>query len=511
MNFPAKNLAVHSTFCSNPSCNDTFDLDKAKAEIQKSGIVYADCDEVIFQGYSCPNPNCLGLKFVCCDRNNPVFDLWDFIITPNSEHFANVVEQINLLEQIDDQHEFLKFKIIPAWDDETVSVQDLLKSYPDGMLDILISSGTPYFMNQIEFNERLQSEIETGKIQLRRLYPDTPKFRNLLTILAPNRITEIVDIGAFRAEGDSPGEFLEKNDAWQSLLEKASGQALNEAVIGLLKDKGIAKLDKNEVENLIQRELYFLRRSRTDQLRSQADKVGFEKTIWKSFKKAFNDILCVICTELALAPKRQELVEWVNKAEKGKALFVDAPMGLGKTYSIVEALADNPELSAVIFMPTKRLCEEIIRRLKGKIAANKGLDYWEIYHNLDNRRFLESEVYYADGINPEECPHFEEIINRYRYNWIKKRDICGKCKKSQQCRFILHDERAPLSRIVVATHYKYDHFYRQSDIRKWYKDGDFKRDENGDIINGEDDKPIKLDGVERNFFIVDEDIVLSQC
>jgi hypothetical protein len=80
MTLPAQNFASPSTFCSNPNCNEPFDLDKATAEIQKSGIIYADCDEVIFQGYKCPNPNCQGLWFVSCDRNNPVFDLRGFII-----------------------------------------------------------------------------------------------------------------------------------------------------------------------------------------------------------------------------------------------------------------------------------------------------------------------------------------------------------------------------------------------------------------------------------------------
>jgi hypothetical protein len=511
MTLAASNMETYSTFCSNPNCDEPFDLDKAKAEIIESGVVYADCRDAIFQGYKCPDNNCPGIRFIKCARNNPVFDLRGFIIAPNSEHFPNVAEQIYLAEQSDNHHEFLKFKIIPAWDDETVSIRDLQQSFPEGMLDIAISSGTPYFMNQIEFQERRQSEIETGTIQLRRLYPDTPRFRNLLTILAPNRITEMVDVGAFRAEGDSAKEFQEKNNAWRALLEEGGGKGLNEAVIELLRDKGVADLDENQVETLIVRELSNYHRKGAQLLQEQATQVGFEKTIWKSFESAFNDILHSVCTELALVPTRQELIGWVNKAEKGKALFVDAPMGLGKTYSIVEALADNLELSAVIFMPTKKLCEEIIRRLKGRIAANKGIDYWEIYQNLNNRKFLESDVYYADGINPEECPHYWEIIQRYRQNWIRRRDLCVKCQIERGCRFNSHWIEAPLSRIVVATHYKYNNFYRQSGIRKWYKDGYFKRDENGDIINSEDDQPIKLDSVERNFFIVDEDIVLSQC
>ena len=41
MNLPAQNIETYSTFCSNPNCNESFDLDKATAEIQKSGIVTA--------------------------------------------------------------------------------------------------------------------------------------------------------------------------------------------------------------------------------------------------------------------------------------------------------------------------------------------------------------------------------------------------------------------------------------------------------------------------------------
>ena len=509
--------------CSNPNCNEPFNLDKATAEIQKSGIVYADCGEVIFQGYKCPNPNCRGLIFVQCDRNNPVFDLRDLIIAPNSENntIVNLAEQLKLLEQSDHQHEFLRFKVIPAWDDEMVSPQNLQNYYLEGMLDSAILAGSPYVMTQIEFQERLQSEIETGIIQLRRLYPDIPKFRNLLTCLAPSRITEIEEsdgIWFTRAENDgsSAKEYKEINSAWQALLEEGGGKALNEAVIGLLRDKGVADLNDNEVETLIQRELMNFRRSHTDKLREQAKKVGFEETIWISFKKAFNDILYAVCTELALAPHRKELIGWVNKAEKGKALFVDAPMGLGKTYSIVEALADNPELSAVIFMPTKKLCEELVFNLKLKIGGKNTTDYWGIYQNLEvvkdntgneiidqdgdpclqfKRDWLESEVYYSDGINDNECPHFNEITDRYKYNWIIKKDFCEACEKKPECRFIIHDQEAPKSRIVITTHHQYDRFYRNEKIVKWYKNG---------IDNDSD-------AVDRDFFIVDEDLVLSKC
>jgi len=70
---------------------------------------------------------------------------------------------------------------------------------------------------------------------------------------------------------------------------------------------------------------------------------------WDGLEKALIPYLDSICTELTLSPYRDNLSDWVDKVEIGKALFVDAPMGLGKTYSIVEALVKNDNLSAVIY------------------------------------------------------------------------------------------------------------------------------------------------------------------
>lgn len=535
MTAPPLNLPIYPISCRNPSCNETFNLDKAKAEILKSGIVYADCGEVIFQGYKCPDPHCRALRFVRCDRNNPVFDLRDFIITPNSQPFANVAEQINILEQSDNQHEFLRFKIIPAWDEESVNIKDLPPQHSTSHYNRHPSMNGSCFMTVEGFQWRLRKETETGTIELRRLFPDIPKFRNLLTCLAPNIITKVDESGAMRAEddGSSVKEFEEKNAAWRTLLEEGGGKALNEAIVGQLKGKSIANFDKNEVETLIVQELTDYRRRRAHLLREQAEKAGFEETIWSIFKKSFNDIVYAVCTKLALEPHRKKLTDWVNKAEKGKALFVDAPMGLGKTYSIVEALADNPELSAVIFMPTKKLCEELIFNLKWKIGPKKGYDYWGIISNLEiiedrngkifvdndgdpcqrfKSYFLNREIYYADGINEDECPFFNEFINRYSYGWFAKNNICEKCEKFLKeetekiiCRFRLHRTRAPLARIIITTHFQYNNFCKQSSLSKWYKYGYYKM-----VIKGDELVKEKIDGVERNFFIIDEDIILSR-
>ena len=150
MTLPAQNIATYSTFCSNPDCNEPFDLDKAKAEIGKSGIVYADCDELVLMGFKCPNPGCRALRFVSSDRNNPLFDLQDFIMTPNPNPDANVVEQLISCKDADKIHEFLKFKFIPAWDDKTVSIQDLGNYYHDETINFIFSSGITYIMTQAD-------------------------------------------------------------------------------------------------------------------------------------------------------------------------------------------------------------------------------------------------------------------------------------------------------------------------------------------------------------------------
>jgi len=199
-------------------------------------------------------------------------------------------------------------------------------------------------------------------------------------------------------------------------------------------------------------------------------------------------------------------------------------MGLGKTHSIVEALVENPNLSADIFMPTRKLCEEIVERLKRKLAYKKGLKNYEIYQAEENvtdvdgnilydeygiperrlkNEFLKDQVYYADGINRLECDHYDNIMERYKGLWFKKKDLCKNCKAYDTCRFVKHNTRAPLSRIVVATHLKYESFSSNPSLRKWYKEGYSKKNKNGEKI--------KKEGRPRDFFIVDEDIVLSRC
>ena len=136
--------------------------------------------------------------------------------------------------------------------------------------------GVPYIRTETEFRERLQEEIETGVIKLRRLYPDVPKFRSLLNCLAPYRITKIEEfdgIWTVRAENDgsSAKEFEERNSAWQSLLEECGGKALNLAIFEHLNAKGVDTQSEIQVNRMIQHELINFHRNKRDELLQMAN------------------------------------------------------------------------------------------------------------------------------------------------------------------------------------------------------------------------------------------------
>lgn len=205
--------------------------------------------------------------------------------------------------------------------------------------------------------------------------------------------------------------------------------------------------------------------------------------------KIFEDLFSKSCTDTNLETNREELLSWKDKAKKGKALFVNCLMGVGKSYSIVKILGQNPNLSAVIFMPTRKMCETIIQDIKNEIVRRnpnirsyrqKREQEVEVYDENGNlvtdiigepvyewtREFLEDQVYYVDGINEKECPHFEKIIKRYKYNWIEKKDYCFECENILTCRFRSHVVKACYSRIVVTTHQQYDYFYRKKIVKE---------------------------------------------
>jgi len=491
--------------CENPECEERYDLEGFKALLNLRGLVYADCGKFVHQGITCRK--CMKTSLKPIPRDNPLVDLRDFIIVPNTNPAANTWEQFIQRERAADEHDFLKFKAIPAWEGETIGYVDIINRYPSDSYALYTTPGIPYLMMIPGDVERKQeSENESGEIQLRRLYPDIPKFRNLLVCLSPGRLSRVEllqeEVAPKWSESDSPREIREKKAAWIEILMDTAGDSLREAVRNSLEPHGLADFDDSTFQEALERNLWLFEYDPTEDLARLSTQVGFEETIWQHFKDVVRPVIHPMCTEIALGQDRDAVLGWTNSFEKGKALFIDAPMGLGKAYAIAEGLAENRALSAVIFMPTDRQCREIATNLKISIAQKQGLKYGQFFEYEEGpvqtglkRDLLEKEVYYVDSINKTECPYYDGLIDGYGRNWAFNQDTCDNCEKRAYCRFISHLERAPLSRIVVATHHEYDQFYKEPAMLRWFKGGLAKEEE----------------AVPRDLFVVDEDLVFTTC
>ncbi|MCU0613463.1 MAG: hypothetical protein MUD09_00110, partial [Desulfobacterales bacterium] len=292
--------------------------------------------------------------------------------------------------------------------------------------------------------------------------------------------------------------------------------ALKICFVNFFKSKGLC-LDKDSFEKYLNEQIIKWRDYRWD-IRSSIKtfKNRSRIDVLSNLKKTFDSIFVNTCTETYLDKSRVELSKWINDVQKGRALFVDCPMGVGKTYSIAKVLAERTDLSAVVFMPTLKLCRKLIDEIKGNIVSNNPsvinddsgddiefpvcdsegeyiTDEFDFPYMTFMPDFLEHEVFLADGINKHECYNFDKIIKRYSLNWIQKGDICQQCEKKLECRFLNHETKALKARIVITTHRQYDHFIKSKKLKFWAKDGNIKN------------------GVPRNLFIVDEDILISKC
>jgi hypothetical protein len=332
----------------------------------------------------------------------------------------------------------------------------------------------------------------------------------------PPSIHQVIESGELIHFKKEPAIIANENRRFRSLLEKKSHICFLEKAETLFNTKGLC-LDKHLFEENLNKHLIKWRDYRWNIRNSiKVHKDRSKISILRDWNKIFNNIFVNTSTETYLEQSRAELSKWIDDVRQDQALFVDCPMGVGKTYSIAKVLADRTDLSAVVFMPTLKLCRKLIDEIKGNIVSNNPsvindypgeefefpvcdsegeyiTDEFDFPYMTFMPDFLEHEVFLADGINKHECPHFDTIIKRYSLNWIQKGDICRYCVKREECRFVKHDENALKARIVITTHRQYDHFIRNSDLHLWAKDGDPEN------------------GVPRDLFIVDEDIVISKC
>ncbi|MBV5343101.1 hypothetical protein JZU68_05650, partial [bacterium] len=202
--------------------------------------------------------------------------------------------------------------------------------------------------------------------------------------------------------------------------------------------------------------------------------VGWEDSILIkiNLKEKISKIVDGILHELPYRKARVELKKWIQKINTGVALFVDAQMGFGKSYSIFDMLSNSPSVSACIFMPTIELCKEMSAKLRESISRKKNNLFSDNFNRIISEEclnnpsvysndYMKDEVYFVEGINKDDCLFYNEIIDGYRRRWGKKSSYCRNCPKNnanESCKFLKWVSAACKARIIVATHKLYDVF-----------------------------------------------------
>jgi len=195
---------------------------------------------------------------------------------------------------------------------------------------------------------------------------------------------------------------------------------------------------------------------------------------WVQYQELRRFILEAVICDVYYRRYRKEICHWIERTKKCDALLVRAPLGLGKTIAIAEALNNNKNKSAIIFMPTTRLC------------------------NLISEYFDPREFYLIEGARKETCFFFKKVVRRYQEFDYSKGDICDMCRK-EECKIRDQYEKARKQRIIITTHQQYPRFYSIPRERYWEGHGlrdYFIIDEN--IISNYFMSPVKVSFGELN-------------
>ncbi|MBI9085413.1 MAG: hypothetical protein JEZ11_17590 [Desulfobacterales bacterium] len=489
--------------CDNHDCSFQLGSGALVEAVKEYGLVMADCGETVYQGTTCPK--CKRTIARAFPRDRLLIDPSKFIAAPIPDARQNLVEQVEDRANHIAGASRLGFHWIPAWDEQAITHGELvahIRRYkqPQRPHYPPVAMIVTEFERRLEQENRLMAVDDSPETYIRRFYPDVPKYRNILTVLAPGRASVNTTINMIHYEGDSDTEQQIRKRAWIDLFDEVWGISVTQTAQERINLAGFGHLQLGDIEN------EFYRRIRLatewdviEECREKLQWVGGWKALVSSIKNHVDEIIQSACVELMsswqVEERRSELSSWKDHFEKGMALFIDAPMGLGKSHSIIDALTEKKQLSAVIFMPTNLLCEEMALHLKVRIAIKLGIPWIEYKDKVKDRNFRVEDVYYADGINEDECPHFGAIVKRYRANWAVKGDFCSECVNTQTCRFRSHDKFIRRARIVVTTHKQYDRFYGNRDLQKR-------------LIYGNDGNQHEID---RNLFIIDEDLLMTNC
>jgi DNA repair photolyase len=544
--------AVFPFDCSNPACNSKFDRDALDASMNVWGIVYAEfldaeSKDFILIGVKCQQ--CGWVKPLRFSKQDRIIDLRRLLISPNPNFSANIFEQIyeKVGRQPTERDELLTFNAIPAWETSSLSESDLKEAIREMSFEALMwaEDSIPYFLKSWDaYEERAKAEGVTNRIRLRRLYPDSQKFRHMLRLISPPKAEIKIHNGKlkFYPRHLHPLDDKEKKEAWREFVEAVEGKTFLERAESHIGQLGYGDLDIRWFNGLVDlfllgpyikllSELFphehpkydigfdaseedyvavapsqaesngsfqieeFQKKSRKLRVEEMMTlPLGFEAAIVHHARSVYETVFQRALTESALFESRSKLRGWTSEIEADKALLIDAPMGVGKTTAILQGLLDNREMSAVIFLPTMKLCREVVENIELHLR-NPG--------DEDGEQL--AEVCFVYGITKEDCgeERFQELIKDYKIKGGRKYEICrDRCDKKAACRFYAQYEDAQKSRIVVTTHKQYDKFYRSKDLQTWIKSKHLP--ENGNTNSKASFPP-------RDVFIVDEDFVLSNC
>jgi hypothetical protein len=361
------------------------------------------------------------------------------------------------------------------------------------------------------FRNQFLEQQQTSRLFLKYLCPDTLYYRSLFSL-----VPALHEAG-YREDNDIIADHIEKIGSShikrpvRYLMNKVSGQPLCARIKEMLQEKGLTS-DNTEIIKKINKQIvneFYPLIIKIFNVFATPPPLKFEDEINRIFNALYQKLFYSICSEYYLSSKRSKLSGWISKTQKGTALFVDAPMGLGKTYSMVEGLATNFDLSAIVYLPTKRLCHSFCVNLADRIAEingtgptiRNGRNYDKtifldgnggMYEKYTTHYLERNSIYVIEGINKYECPHYEKIIEGYSKYYFSKKSECSKCEKENTCRFLRHRENARKNRIVVTTHAMYDHIFNSVNEYKWDKYDDGKM-------------------LSRDLFLIDEDLIFTNC
>ena len=271
--------------CKNIFCGEEYNEDDFLWAIGERGLVYADSQEIIFQGFNCPR--CNKTTLIKMPASNPVVDLRKFILVPDVDTLGEeLLRQLYEFIRHHLQDSPLKYNFIPVWDTEQADFNEIFAyvfrtekfqdTYaPEDWLQDYI-----YFMSIDEVANRLSIENSMGTIMLKRLLPDSEFSRHLCVLLTP-----FPKLDEKASKDESINNIVNNNSYYNPLLsnstyyffEKKSIESILYRLYFRLKTSGlpISSSQMTKYESMISHEFHCASLKLSKQMLTLSKKCGF--------------------------------------------------------------------------------------------------------------------------------------------------------------------------------------------------------------------------------------------